>query len=497
MSTPANAIAISPTFSPASSPSPTPAFHKPNISVTPPVLPALFQSPTTSSTASSLPLLSPSSLSLLRAHSLSLSSQTNHFYILASFSYLLFNLLRNYYHDHSHYQSLLFLSDAALFATNITMLLVAIAYWVSYAEMTRCEWETDRLRKAAADSEKEITEDEGESEVDALLQGEIIRTPSSPTLPHSTSSSYASGGTSAMSATLSHVLRSFVLTLLLSPAFYLSGLGGIAELINVSGAFLYFLSSTFPLVPSGVALLSLPPLHESTEAMLDELTYMLDGVAMLLYVAGALLYFHLWARSRRAAAGLTSTSLFSAHASSSSASASMPLSRLLAELLLDGNLWAQLWNIAGSICYFFSVLYGLSIRIHTAEQEHLQWTEDASFSPETTVSSSPLSSAAESASSNSTLGLIAADDLSDLTEWQRALFHLTASQRLMMSMGDLMYSICAVMTEVAERQEERRRRGRGKKSSRRRRHEKEADILPPYEGSSAVATPPAELDSAL
>ena len=57
---------------------------------------------------------------------------------------------------------------------------------------------------------------------------------------------------------------------------------------------------------------------------------------------------------------------------------------------------------------------------------------------------------------------VAADDLSDLSEWQRALFNLRSSEKLLTSTGDLMYMICAVMMEIAERQD-RRRRMKGRK----------------------------------
>ena len=52
-------------------------------------------------------------------------------------------------------------------------------------------------------------------------------------------------------------------------------------------------------------------------------------------------------------------------------------------------------------------------------------------------------------------------DLSDLSEWQRALFGLRSGEKLMTGTGDLMYMMCAVMMEIAERQDRRRRmRGR-------------------------------------
>ena len=142
---------------------------------------------------------------------------------------------------------------------------------------------------------------------------------------------------------------------------------------------------------------------------------------MTLYVVGSLLYFHTYSRDSARGKGW-------------------------AALLVDGALWANVWNVAGSVSYAVSVYYGLAIRIHTAQMEQLTWT----------VNEERQGGVVDTAPVNN--GTVAADDLSDLSEWQRALFGLTFNQRMLMSAGDAMYFLCAVMMEVAARQDERKRK---------------------------------------
>ena len=137
----------------------------------------------------------------------------------------------------------------------------------------------------------------------------------------------------SLTAALHHLFSAFVLTLFYSHTFYVSTLSGVTELLSLSGAFLYLLSSLFPLVLDT----HIFALEEETEATLDEVGYFIDSLAMTLYVVSSLLYLRLYYRDRAAGDAL---------------------------IWLDGGFWSNVWNVGGSFCYLFAIGYGLSIRLY-------------------------------------------------------------------------------------------------------------------------------------
>ena len=439
----------------------TPAVKSPTTSPLTPIralAPSLSVPPTAIShyPASPLPI---ATLRLLAAHSTYLGTISTHISMLSSFLYLVLNLLKSSYHSYRHNVHVVVWCDVLLVGVNVMGVGCAMGYWCSYAERRRYEWEWDRRRTGkvggldgAAGVEGEVVgasegwkghEDEEavgdddfditEGEVQGLLMQHSTIADEAP-FPTSSAAAEAAPTRTALyplsnfSAAVQHLFSAFTLTLFYSHTFYVSTLDGLTELLALSGAFLYLLSSLFPLVLDTHAL----ALQEETEATLDEIGYGVDSLAMTLYVVSSLLYLWLYYRDR-------------------------PVRDTL--VWLDGGFWSNVWNVGGSFCYLFAIMYGLSIRLYMSSV----------LPPSPTASQQP-SSIGVGADGGLLMGLngtmmdgtVEADDLSDLSEWQRALFGLRSGEKLMTSTGDLMYMMCALMMEIADRQH-RRRRMKGRK----------------------------------
>ena len=452
-----------PSYSSSSSSRPFPSLsppHKPHPHPHPP--PSLHIPPP-------LPLPTPH----LPSHSLYLLTTTHQLTVLSSVSYLAFNFLRSFYHQRVHWAGWMWVADVSLFGTNVVMMGCGVRYWVAYAERARWDWEMGKGRgkdegrvvgrgTSVADGNPrgETEEEQAELLLHATASSDSPLSPSSvdssfspspsstssstsETLPFSTPSTSSPPPFSSL-ASRSLVWSMFFLTMCHSSTFYLASLPGAAEVLNLVGTLLYLLSSLIPLTLSSINFFHLPPLTEPVEAALDELQYALDALAMTLYVVGSLLYLHLW---RRAHAALTP--MPRGGMGVGVGAVGRGVGGMVVGYLLDTELWANVWNVAGSVCYAVSVYYGLAIRVHAAEMERMRGGGREGM--EGVVSE----------------GVVAADDLSDLSEWQRALYGLTLNQKVLMSMGDLVYMISALLTARSEGQAavaeegERRRRGKG------------------------------------
>ena len=448
-------------------PLPPPHAHSRPSSLHPPPSSPHKPPPPTSSppTITPLPPL-PLPTSSLPSHSLHLLLTTHHLTVLSSLSYLLFNFLRSFYHQHSHWPGWMWVADVALFATNVVMMGGGVSYWVAYVERKRWDWEVGGREGGRGGREGKGMDKAGEGEEGeqaGLLPHVAVGTDSPPS-PSSSSSSPSSSSSSSPSPSPSPhspslptspspphplplfspfpsplVWSIFFLSLFHSSTFYLRSLPGLAELLNLTGTLLYLLSSLIPLTLSSITFFHLSPLTEATEATLDELQYALDALAMTLYTVGSLLYMHLW----------------HAHARDGGkkgvGGAEGGWRGVVWRYVWDTALWANVWNVAGCVCYAVSVYYGLAIRVHTADMERIRG--GVGLAGEGGVVSS---------------GVLAADDLRDLSEWQRALYGLTLQQKALMSMGDLLYVACALMTQrgealaaVAKEEGRSRRRGKG------------------------------------
>ena len=424
--------------------------HKTTNALPLPPTPALAPASSTSSASSfshypsaPLPL---STLRLLAAHSTYLASMSTHMSMLASFLYLVLNLLKASYHSYRHSVHVVVWCDVLLVGVNLLGVGCAMGYWCSYAERRRYEWEWERRRtgkvmdadgvegQVDGDGFKGQTqEDMDEDDLD-ITEGEVqsLLMQHSPTTDEALSAAESAPlptelyPLSNLSAALHHLFSAFTLTLFFSHTFYVSTLSGVTELLSLIGAFLYLLSSLFPLVLDT----HIFSLQEETEATLDEFGYVIDSLAMTIYVISSLLYLRLYYRDRAVGDAL---------------------------VWLDGGFWSNVWNVGGSFCYLFAIGYGLSIRLYMSSV--LPPTPASSMQPATMG----LGLDGGMGMNGSMVdGTVAADDLSDLSEWQRALFGLRSGEKLMTSTGDLMYMMCAVMMEIAERQD-RRRRMRGRK----------------------------------
>ena len=367
--------------------------------------------------------------------------------MLSSFLYLVLNLLKSSYHSYRHSVHVVVWCDVLLVCVNLLGVGCAIGYWCSYAERRRYEWEleqrrtgkvleldaagsvegeADGYRKGQAEEymdEEDI--DITEAEAQSLLKQYTPASDEAPSiaLPTPTTAELYPFGN--LSSAMQHLFSAFLLTLFFSHTFYVANIDGVTELLSLSGAFLYFVSSLFPLMLDT----HIFALQEETEASLDELGYVVDSLAMALFVVSSLLYLLLYARDRTVRD---------------------------ARLWLDGGFWSNVWNVGGSLCYLFAIAYGLSIRLHMSAEL-----------PPPPAPPASMQAATMGVGLGDALGLglnsslvddtVAADDLSDLSEWQRALFGLRSGEKLMTSTGDLMYMMCAVMMEIAERQSRRRR----------------------------------------
>ena len=406
-------------------------------------------SPTAISDYPSAPL-PVATLRLLAAHSTYLASVSTHASMLSSFLYLVLNLLKASYHSYRHSVHVVVWCDVLLVGVNLLGVGCAMGYWCSYAERRRYLWEWDRRRtgkvlEESAEVEGEVgaerlkghayeqvDEDDidiTEGEVQTLLMQHSSLTSNEPLLSSTAADpvQYPSElyPLSNASAALQHLVSAFTLTLFYSQTFYVSTIDGFTELLSLSGAFLYLLSSLFPLVLDT----HIFALQEETEASLDELGYVVDSLAMTLFVVSSLLYLRLYYRDRLAGDAL---------------------------VWLDGNFWSNVWNVGGSFCYLFAIIYGLHIRLYMSSV--LPPTEPtASLLPQPTTMGVGLDGSVLGFNGSAVDDTVAADDLSDLSEWQRALFGLRTGEKLMTSTGDLMYMLCAVMMEIAERQDRRRR----------------------------------------
>jgi len=212
-----------------------------------------------------------------------------------------------------------------------------------------------------------------------------------------------------------------------SDSSYVCCLDGVAESLNLCGSLFYLTSSLLPLASSSLAFFDVGELEEGFEAELDEITYALDAMAMIFFATGSLLYLIIWKRNYRGSLSCWFPPLHSLHSAPS--------------LCSDAELWSNIWNVAGSTFYCLSIFYGLSIRIHLAARESLNTNPSSQLLP-------------LQRSSLNVSGWVDADDYSDLTVWQRALYGLTAQQKMMMSLGDCMYLVCAVLVEIAHRQQQ-------------------------------------------
>lgn len=446
-------------------------------------------------------------LQSLRLHSVLLAAHTNNITLLCSFLYLLFNYVKNYYHYIKHFKELLFIADFALFVLNCGMMVAAVSYWVSFTQRHRAEIADANHSLSSSvrngddgdDSGSDNDNDSIANDDAPMMETDMLITSDLPlsALPLSQSQSSLSPPTLLSQSPsllkllpyrlfpvpLTFLFQSLSSTLLTSPYHYLTTIDGVAELLNLIGSSLFVLSSVLPLMLSTHRLLlsDINNVSENVEATVDELGYVVDGVAMLIYMIGAAMYCIIWKREHD---GHTDADTDTVTNTGNPMSCSLILTStgsIQCKWWFDASFWSNVWNIAAGICYAFSIFYGLSIRIHLAQKEHLDWgmesdegdvSASATTSATSNISLNTITTGESFISNSSMIGaivsnvtqmltnssslafgsLVAADDLSDLSVWQRALYGLTEQQKLMMTLGDALYTICACCTQWAERQ---------------------------------------------
>lgn len=431
-------------------------------------------------------------LGSLNSHSHFVTTRSNRVNLVCSLLYLLFNVIHHYSNEHFHSITFVWLSDCALSTLNGLMLVAAACYWVSYVERVKFDSEVLRMRNQLAYSqsvnaqfsspvadkleggfvEENLVDFVDPTESENLIQQQLH---ADYHLPHShshvTSSSpskqrvytafvvyFLSFIPRQFGVSYSHMLQTMHVSLIVSPRLYILSVLGVAEFLNMFGSLFYYVSSFFPVIASTQQMV-LGGMRESVEAKLDEISYGFDAIAMIAFVLSAVLYFFTWKRHFPIRQSSLSASLFG--------------------FLYDPEFWANVWNSAGGVCYALSILYGLAIRVQLAQQEQDTWDyiqegtvlEDQSIeaSSNQLVFDSMSRATAANISDvllNYTQSVVnftmsdadklpvdvfaEAESTVGLSAWQTALFGLTLEQKGMMVLGDVMYAICALVTQFAD-----------------------------------------------
>jgi hypothetical protein len=281
----------------------------------------------------------------------------NHLGVFSCSIFLFVNFFRAFYEDRLHRRELVYICDWLLFSFNILFFLDALLYWCAYIQQRQTG-----IIKA---SQYNYTD------------GNILLNQSN----------------NSRGLNISWFLSTF------SNGYYIWPVEGISEWLNVLGCLLYLLSSLFPLF-------SYINLSEVAEAHLDQATYIVDCIAMVVFCIDSYYYLRVWCENYQR--DLTERIIKSPNSWSNFSSYS----------LRDAYFWTNCINIIACLCYFVSVSYGLYIRL---------------LMPTNGIDTTPIKHR---------------EAYSDFTLWQRMIFNSSQQQRALMFIGDILFFFCAIFSEI-------------------------------------------------
>ena len=303
----------------------------------------------------------------------------NRLSLFSSILFLIINFFRAFYEDRLHRRELVYICDVLLCVLNILFLFCAGLYWLAYAQQ--------RINGTIKDSNN-IYNNNGLNEHFADFSNNNTNN-------NINNTSYNSSRYKSYFWWYFSTFRN---------KFYLSPIEGFAEFLNVFGCLLYLFSSFFPLF-------TYLSLSEVAEAHLDQITYILDCFAMLVFLVDSYYYMKVWLKN------------YEQDLTNRINRTQMNLNNFYQHCSGDAYFYGNLINIIACFCYFISVTYGLYIRLLTP-------TDGRDLTP-----------------------IKDRESYSDFTLWQRMIFNSTQQQRALMFIGDILYFICAICSEIGYRKE--------------------------------------------